>query len=137
MPLIHSHGIGNKTFIDLAADDANGVIFPIGKLIVLDSLLTSDPQQPVLKEYADQYKAADYGNVDPFGGYAWDAVQLVVHAIEKTGPDKAKIRDEIKATKDFIGVTGIFNMSPTNHNGLALSDLIIVEIKDKKWTIIK
>lgn len=137
MPLIHSHGIGNQTFIDLAGDAANGVIFPIGKLTVRDTIPTSDPQAPVLKDYADQYKAASYGNVDPFGGYGWDALELVVNAIQKVGPDKAKIRDEIEATKNFVGVTGVFNMSPTDHNGLAMSDLVMVEIKDKKWTIIK
>jgi len=137
MPLFHSHGIGNQTFIDLAGDAANGVIFPIGKLVVRDTLPASDPQYSVLKDYADQYKAAGHGNVDTFGGHAWDALMVVVNAIEKAGPDKAKIRDELEATKNFVGITGVFNMSPSDHNGLALSDLVIVEIKDGKAQLIK
>lgn len=137
MPLIHSHGIGNQTFIDLAGDAANGVIFPIGKLVVRDTLPTSDPQYAILKDYADQYKTAGYGNVDTFGGHGWDAFMIVVNAIEKAGPDKAKIRDEIEATKDFVGITGVFKMSATDHNGLTLSDLVIVEIKDKKAQLMK
>lgn len=135
-PLIHSHGIGNQTFIELAGDSANGVIFPIGKLPVVDSLPDSDTQKSILSEYTTQYTAA-YGPPNPFGGYGWDAFQLVVKAIEKAGPDKAKIRDELEKTQNFVGVTGIFNMSPTDHNGLSLNDLVMVEIKDQKWQIIK
>lgn len=137
MPLIHSHGIGNQTFIDLAGDAANGVLFPIGKMIVADTLPDSDPQKAVLTQYANQYKAAYDTLPDPFGGYAWDAFQLVVKAIEKAGPDKNKIRDELEKTTQFNGVTGVFNMSPTDHNGLSMNDVIMVEIKDKKWEILK
>lgn len=137
MPLIHSHGIGNQKFIELAGDAANGVIFPIGKLPVVDSLADSDVQKQVLAKYTTDYKAVYNTAPNPFGGYAWDAVQLVVEAIKKVGPDKAKIRDEIEKTQNFVGVTGVFNMTAQDHNGLAKSDLVMVEIKDKKWSIIK
>lgn len=137
MPLIHSHGIGNRTFIELAGDSANGVLFPIGKLTVVDNLPADDVQKDILTQYTNDFKAL-YGTApDPFGGYGYDAFQLVVKAIEKAGSDKAKIRDEIEKAQNFVGVTGVFNMSPTDHNGLALSDLVMVEIKDKKWTIIQ
>lgn len=137
MPLLHSHGIGNQTFIDLAGDAANGVIFPIGKLVVRDTLPNSDPQYAALNGYAEQYKAAGFGAVDTFGGHAHDALMLVVKAIEKAGADKAKIRDELEASKNFVGITGVFNMSATDHNGLALTDLVMVEIKDKKAQLMK
>jgi len=135
-PLIHSHGIGNQTFIDLAGDAADGVIFPIGKLLIADILPETDAQKSVLTGYAEQYQAK-YGPPNPFGGYAWDAVQLVVNAIEKVGPDREKIRTELENIKDFAGVTGVFNMSPEDHNGLAESDLVLVEIKNGKWQIVE
>lgn len=137
MPLIHSHGIGNQKFIELAGDAANGVIFPIGKLPVVDSLADSDVQKQVLAKYTADYKAVYNSPPNPFGGYAWDAVELVVEAIKKAGPDKAKIREELEKTQNFVGVTGVFNMTAQDHNGLAKSDLVMVEIKDKKWQIIK
>lgn len=137
MPLIHSHGIGNQKFIDLAGDAANGILFPIGKLPVNATLPETDVQKQVLAKYTTDFKAMYNTEPDPFGGYAWDAVQLVVKAIEKAGPDKAKIRDEIEKTQNFVGVTGVFNMTAQDHNGLAGSDLVMVEIKDKKWQIIK
>ena len=136
LPLIHSHGIGNKKFIDLAAGAANGVIFPIGKLVVAEDLPDSDPQKTVLVKYAKDFEAK-YGSRSTFGGHAYDAIQLVVKAIEKAGDDKAKIRDELENTKGFAGISGTFDMSATDHNGLLTDDLIMVEIVDGKWKLAK
>ncbi|MDT3701105.1 MAG: hypothetical protein RO469_17005 [Thermincola sp.] len=35
---------------------------------------------------------------------------LVVKAIEKAGADKAKIRDELEASKNFVGITGVLSI---------------------------
>ncbi len=136
LPLIHSHGIGNKKFIELAGGAANGVVFPIGKLVVAEDLPDSDPQKAVLVKYAKDFEAK-YGSRSTFGGHAWDAIQIVVKAIEKAGDDKAKIREEIEKTQGFAGISGTFDMSATDHNGLTKEDLIMVEIVDGKWKLVK
>ena len=136
MPLIHSHGIGNKKFIELAGDAANGVIFPVGKLLVAEGLADTDPQKAVLVDYAKKFEAK-YGARNTFGGHAWDALKVVLAALEKAGPDKVKIRDEIEKTQNFTGISGVFNMSPTDHNGLALDSMVIVEIDKGKWVLAK
>lgn len=136
LPLIHSHGIGNKKFIELAGNAANGVVFPIGKLVVAEDLPDSDPQKAVLVKYAQDFEAK-YGPRSTFGGHAWDAIQIVLKSIEKAGDDKAKIRDEIENTQGFAGISGTFDMSATDHNGLTKDDLIMVEIVDGKWKLVK
>ncbi|MHB8172614.1 MAG: ABC transporter substrate-binding protein [Thermincolia bacterium] len=136
VPLIQSHGVGNQTFIDLAEDAANGVIFPIGKLLVAEGLPDSDPQKQVLVKYAKDYEAK-YGPRSTFGGHGWDAVQIVLQAIEKVGAEPAKIRDELEKTQGFAGISGVFNMSPTDHSGLDKDDLVMVEIVNGKWQLVK
>jgi len=136
VPLIHSHGIGNQKFIELAGKDANGVIFPVGKLLVAENLPDIDPQKTILLEYAKDFEAK-YGPRNTFGGHAWDALKIVLAALETAGPDKTKIRDEIEKTQNFVGISGVFNMSPTEHNGLTTDSMVIVEIADGKWTIAK
>jgi branched-chain amino acid transport system substrate-binding protein len=131
-PLIHSHGIGNKTFIDLAGKDADGVVFPVGKLLAAEGLPDDDPQKQVLVQYATDFEAR-FGPRNTFGGHAWDAINIVLDALEKAGPDRAKIRDEIEKTQNFVGISGIFNMSAEDHNGLGLDSMIMVEIKDGQW----
>ena len=50
--------------------------------------------------------------------------------------DKAKVRDAIEATKGYVGSSGVFNMSPTDHMGLELSSFRLLEIKNGDWTIV-
>jgi len=137
MPLIMSHGVANKAYIDLSGDAANGVIFPSGKLLIASELSDSDPQKPILVKYAADYKAKFNEEPNTFGGHAWDAIQIAVAAIKKVGTDKAKIRDEVENTKNLIGTGGVFNFSPTDHNGLTKDCVIMVKIVDGKWTLLK
>lgn len=136
-PLVMSHGIANKKFIELAGDAANGVVFPAGRLIVADAIPDSDPQKTTLLEYADQFQKKYQRSADTFGGHAWDAVQIVLKAMEKAGDDPAKIRDEIEKTQGFVGISGVFNFSPTDHNGLTKDAFVMVKIDGGKWTLLK
>ena len=137
IPLIMSHGIANKAYISLSGDAANGVIFPAGKLLAANDLPDSDPQKPVLLKYAADYKAKFGEAPNTFGGHAWDAIQLVVKAMEKVGDDKAKIRDELESTTGFVGTGGIFNFSTSEHNGLTKQGVVMVKIVDGEWTLLK
>ncbi|MDI6828662.1 MAG: ABC transporter substrate-binding protein [Armatimonadota bacterium] len=136
MPLLMSHGIANRKFIELAGSAANGVVFPAGRLIVVDEIPNSDPQKPVLLEYRRSFRKMFAHDPDTFGGHAWDAIKLVVRALDKVGPDKAKIRDEIEKTKNFVGISGVFSFSPKEHNGLTKNAFVMVTIKDGKWKLL-
>lgn len=136
-PLLMSHGIANMEFIKLAGSAANGVVFPAGKLIVAKSIPDSDPQKKVLLAYASSYEKAYKKAPNTFGGHAYDAFMLVVKAIEKAGSNKAKIRDAIEQTRGFVGISGVFNFSPSDHNGLNKNAFALVRIEDGKWTLFK
>jgi branched-chain amino acid transport system substrate-binding protein len=60
-----------------------------------------------------------------------------MNAMRKAGPDKAKIRDEIENTKNFLGVKGYFNMSPTSHNGLDERCLVMIEVMSNKFKFLE
>lgn len=135
IPLIMSHGVANMAYINLSGEAANGVIFPCGKLLVANELPDSDPQKAMLVKYAADYKAKFNEEASTFGGHAWDSIHLIVNAMKKVGDDKIKIRDEIENTKNFVGTGGIFNFSPTDHNGLTKQGVVMVKIVDGKWTL--
>ena len=137
IPLIMSHGVANMEYIKLAGEAANGVLFPAGKLPVASELPDKDPQKKLLVKYTQDYKAKFNEEPSTFGGHAWDAFNLVINAMRKVGDDKAKIRDEIEKTKNFVGTGGVFNFSPKDHNGLTKECLIMVKITNGKWTLAK
>jgi branched-chain amino acid transport system substrate-binding protein len=140
MPLLMSHGIANMDFIDSAGDAANGVIFPVGKLPVAELLPDSDSQKDVLLEYKADFEALyGDGSADTFGGHAWDAFMLITNAIQDLVDEgrevtQATIRDELESAH-LVGISGVFNMSASDHLGLAGDALTLVEIVDGEWTV--
>jgi len=136
--LYQSHGVASKKYIELAGTDAaEGVMLPAGKLAVYDLLKKNDPQAKLLKEYVLSYQK-EY-NVEPstFGGYAYDGFQLIAAAIKGGAVTSAQIRDGIEKNGRMIGVSGIFKMSPTDHNGLDLSAFEMVRIQKGDWAIVR
>jgi len=138
IPLYQSHGVASKKYIELAgADNAEGVILPAGKLAVYDKLKPSDPQQKLLKEYDQAYKKAYGTEASTFGGYAYDAFLMITEAIKKGATTPEQIRTAIEQTKKLVSVSGVFTMSPTDHNGLDLSAFEMVRIVKGDWELVK
>jgi branched-chain amino acid transport system substrate-binding protein len=137
LPIIHNHGIGNQAFIDTAGAAAEGVLFPIGKLLVADQLPDSDPQKATLVQYQADYNAAYGKSASTFGGHAWDGIMMVKAALEAVGPDAAAIRDYLESqVTDFVGISGIFNVTPEDHTGIGKESLVLVEIVDGGWVFV-
>lgn len=134
-PLIQSHGVASKRYIEMSGTAANGVLLPAGRLIVASQLPDSDPQKKLLLEYTKNYQEKFKQPVSTFGGHAWDGLMLVVNALKAVGPDKSKMRDHIENIKNFVGTGGIFNYSPADHNGLTKDAFVIVEIVNGDWKL--
>ncbi|MEM5789474.1 MAG: ABC transporter substrate-binding protein [Syntrophobacteraceae bacterium] len=135
IPLYQSHGFGNLKNLELAGKAAEGVLLPLARVNV-GSLLAEDlPQKKVIMEYTKAYEERFKEPVSSFGGHAWDSMHLAMAALKAVGPDSAKIRDHLENTKGFVGMHGIFNMSPQDHNGLSKKDLEMVVVKDGKWAL--
>lgn len=137
LPLYQSHGVASKKYIELAGDAAEGVRLPAAALLVADKLADSDPQKAVLMSYGMTYEAK-FGPVSTFGGHAYDGLMIALEAIDRAdSTDKAKVRDQIEATTNFIGTGGIFNMSKTDHMGLGLDAFRMLEIRNGDWTLVE
>ncbi len=138
IPLYQSHGVASKKYIELAgAEAAEGVILPAGKLTVYDKLKKSDPQHKTLGEYDQAYRKSYGVEASTFGGYAHDAFELVVEAIKKSGSTPEQIRNGIEQVRKLVGVSGLFTMSPTDHNGLDLSAFEMVKVVKGDWELAK
>ena len=135
--LYQSHGVASKKFIELAGPDAaEGIMLPAGKLAVYHLLKKNDPQAKLLKDYADSYKKAYGVEASTFGGYAYDGFQLVAGPLKKGAATAVQIRDGVEKNGKLVGVSGIFNMSATDHNGLDLTAFEMVLIQKGDWAIV-
>ena len=138
IPLYMSHGVASKKFIELAgADAAEGVMLPAGKLAIYDVLPKNDPQYKLLKDYDQAYKKTYGVEASTFGGYAYDAWLLTAAAIKKSGTTPDKIRNGIEQTQKLVSISGVFNMTPKDHNGLDLSAFEMVKVSKGDWSLVK
>ena len=135
VPIFQSHGFGNIKFVQAAGDAAEGVIFPAGRLLIADTLPDSNPQKAVLVKYKSDYEGKFKEDASTFGGHAYDSFMILTQAISTAGLDKAKVRDAIENMQGFVGTGGVFNFSPTNHNGLGLDAFEMMTVKDGKFTL--
>lgn len=136
MPLYQSHGVASPKFLELAGEAAEGLRLPTGKILVAGLLPDSDPQKKVLEDYIRAYEARYQQPVSGFGGYAYDAVQLLAKALEGSGGDKQKIRQALEGIQGHVGVSGVFSFSPTEHNGLGPEAFVMVKIEKGDWALI-
>lgn len=138
MPHISSHGIANNTFIELAEGGAEGVVIPTGKLLFPTQIEESDPQYEVIKSFYDAYNAKFGGEPTNFGSYGYDNLLLAVEALKAAGTDREAIRTYLETKiQGFVGATGTFTFSATDHNGLQPDSMVLAEVKDGKWVLKK
>jgi branched-chain amino acid transport system substrate-binding protein len=135
-PLFQSHGFGNISYVTAAGKAAEGIIFPCGRLFYAEQLPANHPQKQVLVSYKREYEAKYKEDASTFGGHAYDAFLIVSEALKKAGStDPAKVRDAIEGLKNLAGTGGVFNFSPTDHNGLTLDAFEMFTVKNGEFVL--
>jgi branched-chain amino acid transport system substrate-binding protein len=137
IPLFQCHGLPDPKYIELAGKASEGDRMPATKLMVGDSLPTSDPQKKVITEfihlYRDVYKHDKEFPINTHSGYAWDAITIVANAMKKAGTDPKALRAAIEQTKGYVGLSGVYNLTAEDHNGLDVDSMVMVQVKDGKF----
>ena len=135
-PLYQSHGVASKAFLDLTGAAAEGMRLPVTGVLIADQL-PQGPQRAVLESFIAEYSAKYGSEPSAFAGHAYDGLYLMVEAIRRAGTiDKASVRDALEATEGFVGITGEFNFSASDHMGLSLDAFHMVEIRNGAWQLI-
>jgi branched-chain amino acid transport system substrate-binding protein len=45
------------------------------------------------------------------------------------------VRTAIETTRNFVGITGVFDFSPSDHNGLDRRAATMIQIVDGQWKL--
>jgi branched-chain amino acid transport system substrate-binding protein len=107
-------------------------------LLVAEQLPDGNIQKDTILKYRNAFKEKYGYETSSFGGHAWDAFNMLKMAITKVGTDPSKIRDYIENDiKDFVGITGIYNFSKDDHNGLTPDSLVMIKIEDGKYKLMQ
>jgi branched-chain amino acid transport system substrate-binding protein len=141
-PIYGNHGIVSPAFIKVGGAPVDGVIAVTSPLVVYDQLPDGNPIKPVAAAFMAGY-AKKFGaqTVNPFTGYSYDAYLLLAAAIPQalkagqpgTEAFRVALRDALEKTHEVVGLSGVYTMSPTNHNGQDARAAVLVQVKDGAW----
>lgn len=147
-PIYHGAGSSINAFVDIGKANVEGTIVGVGALNVYDQIKKDNPLRPVLTEFAELYDTTyGKGKVDLFSGQSWDAMMLAVNAYQSAAAAGAKaedlaatrvaIKDAMERTREWPGVNGVFNITPTDHLGLDKRSTFLSQIKGGKFVLIE
>ncbi|MBZ4659984.1 MAG: transporter substrate-binding protein, partial [Desulfacinum sp.] len=140
IPLFQCHGQPDPKYVELAGEAAEGSLMPSTKLMVADQLPDTDPQKAVIQEfihlYRDVYHYDSQYPINTHSGYAWDAIMMLANAMRQVGTDRDALRSAIEQTRGYVGISGIYNLTPEDHNGLGTDSLVIVQVVNGGWKLV-
>ena len=139
IPIIGTHAFGFNFIIALGGEAMEGVEFGAGKPVVPYQLDKDDPVGPIVIDF-DKRMRERYGmGADQIAGHAHDTIWLIYDALKRCHGKvtRAKFRDALENTKGLKSCHGIYNYSPTDHDGLAKRDMVFIRIQGQQFMRIK
>jgi branched-chain amino acid transport system substrate-binding protein len=143
--IYQTHGVANLDFLKLGGKGVDGTFMSVAPMIVAEQLPDSSPMKKVSIQYVTAYESKNGPNSRSlFGATAWDAWTwleaatpvALSHATPGTPEFHQALRDALEAMHEVATPEGIFNMTPTNHNGLDQRAQVMVEVKNGAWTLV-
>ncbi len=144
--IYQSHGAGSKDFLRIAGKSAEGLLLPIGPVLLPKQL----PDDHASKKSVNEFSTAFFGKYGPdagvvFAAHAYDVVNILKVALPvaigkgKPGtPEfRAALRDAIEGAKNVAGANGVYNFTKDDHYGLDQRGALMVQVKDGDWLMMK
>lgn len=119
-------GIVSDAFIDGVGELAEGVLAfregaPTEKL-------------PGGKMFMQAYEARDFNEpAEAYGAFAFAATDLIIDVIEKVGPDRELVREELNRIRDHESIVGPITFDSHGQNTIALITKYVIQ--DGSWVL--
>ena len=127
IPIIGGDGWQDTDYTSLAGAAANG-----------NYATNGGPPQTAMNgfdAFNAKYKAKFNQDIFQYAPQAFDATNIIIAAIKKDGPDKAKIAADILATKNYAGISG--NISFNSKGDLSIGTFTMFKVVSGKWKPVK
>ena len=140
-----THGVANNDFLRVGGKALEGTFVPASPVLVAEQLPDSHPSKAIAMDFVRRYEAAHGPNSrSAFAAYLYDAVLVLDRAVARArqagapGSEafRVALRAAIEQTREVVGNSGVFNMSPTDHLGLDQRSRVMVQIRGGKWLLV-
>jgi branched-chain amino acid transport system substrate-binding protein len=104
-----SHAMGRSRFLNLAGPAAEGVRFPL--------LCVPDPADAEVARFTARFAAEHRQQVPDYTAFlTYDATRLLLEAIERAGPNRARVREALVKLSPWTGIAGLIRFDGTGQN---------------------
>jgi branched-chain amino acid transport system substrate-binding protein len=139
-----THAVATEEFIRLGKEKVEGTVLAAGSMLVIDDIAPTDPIRKVALVYVNAYEKQFGQRPATFGANTYDAGLLLQQAIPaalkaaKPGTEafRVALRDALEQERDVTGCQGVFNMSPTNHNGMDERARVLIVVRDGRFRLL-
>jgi branched-chain amino acid transport system substrate-binding protein len=142
--IYQTHAVATQDFITLGKDKVEGTVLAAGPMLVIDEIPDSNPTRKVAQNYIAAYEKQFGVKPATFGANTWDSGLLLERAIPdalkagKPGTEafRSALRDALENSREVVGTQGVFNITPTNHNGMDDRARVLVIVRDGKFRLL-
>ena len=145
-PMYQSHAVANKEFLRVGGKAVEGARLPVAPVLVAEQLPDSHPNKKTGVAFLQKLE----GKLGPdsrstFAGASWDAWLLLENAmtvaLKSAQPGTPAFRDGVRAalekTSGLVGANGTYTMSATDHGGYDPKAVVLIEVANGKWQLVK
>ena len=144
-PVYGNNGLISQDFIRVAGKAAEGIICPIGPVVVAEQLPDSNPMKKMGLAYQAAYEKAN--GAPPTDGFApngfdgylvfLDAAKRALATGVKPGTPEFKeaLRKALFTTKEMVGSQAIYNFTPASSLGSDERGVVLVKLQGGKWKL--
>lgn len=139
-----TQGVANNDFLRVGGKDLEGGYMTVAPVLVAEQLPDSSAVKKPAMDFVQRFEAKyGPGSRSLFAATMWDglliAQQAAAVAAKKARPGtpefRTALRDAIEGTREFVGSQGVFNMSPSDHNGVDQRCQVMVRIENGTWKL--
>ncbi len=139
-----TQGVANNDFLRVGGKDLEGGYMTVAPVLVAEQLSDASPVKKPAADFVQRFEAKyGAGSRSLFAATMWDGLLIIQQAaavaVKKAQPGtpefRSAMRDAIEATREFVGSQGVFNMSPTDHNGVDQRSQVMVRIENGTWKL--
>lgn len=143
--MYQTQGAANSDFLRVGGKDVEGAYVAVAPVLVAEQLPQNDPIRAVAMDYVTRFEGKHgVGTRSVFGASAWDALTLlqaaVPLALKKAKPGtpefRVALRDALEGLRNVVGTAAVYNMGPTDHNGVDARSQVLVRIEGGKWKLV-
>ncbi len=128
--LVGTTGIVSDNFLKVTGKDGDGVYADMD----LDRTYPNAEQKKLLLAY----RAAYHVGANNFASFGWDAIHLIAYALKSAkSTDGTALAHALETMHPYRGSTGLYKMTPADHNGLTADDIHIVIDHNGVWETLK